>query len=141
MKTKLAVIGSREGIDISAIPSYIEKILKLENISKTDLVIVSGGARGADQAGESWARSEGIETLIFLAKWKELGKGAGYIRNVDIIKNSDIVLAVWNGDSRGTAHSLSLARKMEKKVYLVNPELHLASLDELPEKLNYRTNE
>ena len=138
---KIAVIGSREGFPGN--PSdLIEKVLELENLTKDQITIVSGGARGVDSLAESWARSNNVNTLIFRADWKNLGKGAGYIRNHNIIENSDIVLALWNGESRGTLHSLCLSRKLGKKVYLItnSSPLHIADPSELPEKLNYRTN-
>lgn len=139
-KIKIAVIGNRAGYPKDPV-EQIEKLLKLENLEKNQIIIVSGGARGVDSIAESWANDNNVETLIFPADWKNLGKGAGYIRNTQIIENSDIVLAIWDNQSRGTRHSLYLSRKYSKKVYLVNPEFHLASIDELPKSLNYKTNE
>ena len=52
----------------------------------------------------------GLTAVIFPAEWKKYGKRAGYIRNHDIIKNSDHVVAFWDGKSRGTLHSIELAR-------------------------------
>lgn len=139
-KIKIAVIGSRAGYPKDP-AEMIEELLKVENLNKNEIIIVSGGARGVDSIAESWARSNNVETLIFPADWKNLGKGAGYIRNVQIIDSADIVLAIWDGQSRGTRHSLYLSRRSGKKVYLVNPEFHLANQEELPESLNYKTNE
>ena len=130
-KIKLAVIGSRTGFSVNP-GEMIEKVLELENISKDQLIIVSGGAKGVDSLAESWAISNGVETLIFPADWKNLGRGAGYIRNIQIIDSADLVLAVWDGQSKGTKHSLYLSRKRGLKVYLAYPELHLASDYELP---------
>ena len=135
---RLAVIGSREGF-LGDPGTFIEKLIEIEKIKKEDLIIVSGGARGVDSLAEAWADSEGVKKLIFQADWKGKGKGAGYIRNVDIIENSDLVLAIWNGESRGTLHSLILAKRKGLKIYLTLPELHVAEENEIPDKLNYRT--
>ena len=135
---RLAVIGSREGF-LGDPGTFIEKLIEIEKIEKEDLTIVSGGARGVDSLAEAWADREGVKKLIFPADWKGKGKGAGYIRNVDIIENSDLVLAVWNGESRGTLHSLTLAKRKGLKIYLTIPELHIARENEIPDKLNYRT--
>jgi hypothetical protein len=135
---RLAVIGSREGF-LGDPGTFIENLIKLERIKKEDLIIVSGGARGVDSQAEAWADKEGVKKLIFLADWKGKGKGAGYIRNHDIIENSDLVLAIWNGESRGTLHSLTLAKKKGLKIYLTLPELHIAKDNEIPDKLTFKT--
>lgn len=55
---KLAVIGSRGFRDDKLMSSRLSEL-------KPSLVI-SGGARGADQMAETWARRNGVETQIFL---------------------------------------------------------------------------
>ena len=140
MKTKIAVIGSRKNYPTNP-KEDIKKLLKLENLNKDQIIIVSGGAVGVDSIAEQWATEEGVEKLIFRADWKKFGKGAGYIRNHLIIENADIILAVWDGESRGTRHSLYLAKKSGKKIYLSCPEVHIAGEQELPDKITYKTTE
>lgn len=111
---RIAVIGSRGFSDYSFLKEKLDELHSQINIS----LIVSGGARGADTLGEQYAKDSEIKTLIFPADWKKYGKRAGYIRNYDIIKNCDIVVAFWDGESRGTKHSLDLARKQEKEIRL-----------------------
>lgn len=82
-------------------------------------LIVSGGAKGADSLSERWARENRIELLIFLPEWDKYGKKAGYLRNEDIIKNSDAVVACWNGESKGTKHSIDLVKKYGKSCLVV----------------------
>ena len=98
---KLAVIGSRTITDAESVFPIIDRY----NPTK----IVSGGARGADQLGKEYAEKNELSAIIFPAEWKKYGKSAGYIRNHDIIKNSDHVVAFWDGQSRGTLHSIELA--------------------------------
>ena len=102
---RLAIIGGRDFSNYDLLNEILTPYK-----SRISL-IVSGGARGADSLGEKWAIENGFETLIFLADWGKHGKKAGFIRNVDIIKNSDGVIAFWDGKSKGTAHSLSLTKK------------------------------
>jgi hypothetical protein len=110
---KLAVIGSRDFNNYSLLTETLEQYK-----SKITLV-VSGAARGADSLGERWALENNIKTLIFPADWDKYGKRAGYIRNEDIIKNCDCVIAFWDGNSKGTSHSLSLAEKYNKPSKIV----------------------
>ncbi len=65
--------------------------------------LVSGGCRGIDQDGESWAKHVGIPVKLFPADWS-LGNGAGPIRNqamADYCAPGDFC-AVFPG-GRGTA--------------------------------------
>lgn len=109
---RLGIVGSRgfdnENLLTKTLLPYIFNIT----------VVISGGAYGADKMGEAWAISHGIDTMIFLPDWNKHGKRAGFIRNEDIINNSDFVIAFWDGQSRGTQHSISLCEKY-KKPYLI----------------------
>lgn len=108
---KLAVIGSREFNNWELLN---EKVSQLK-----PTLIVSGGARGADTLGERYADENNIEKLIFPADWRKFGKSAGYIRNKNIIESCDEVIAFWDGKSRGTMHSINIAKESGKKVHLV----------------------
>ena len=110
---KLAIIGSRTFSNWELLVTELDPYLE-----KVELVI-SGGASGADRLGERWANLNNIETLIFPANWKKFGRRAGPIRNLNIIKNCDMCIAFWDGISTGTAHSISLCNKYNKKVKII----------------------
>lgn len=107
---KVAVIGSRSFHNYEMLKNVLSKY----HIS----LIISGGAKGADSLAETYARENDIETLIFKPDWDKHGKSAGYIRNIDIIENSDLVIAFWDGKSKGTKHSIDLAKKGNKKIII-----------------------
>lgn len=109
----LAIIGSRDFKDYEKLSSILTP--HKDKIKK----VVSGGARGADKLGEVWAIENNIETEIFIPDWNKYGKKAGFIRNEDIIKNSTHVIAFWDGESRGTKHSMGLATKLSRKLKVV----------------------
>lgn len=104
---KVAIVGSRDYGNLEAVRAYVRGLPK-------DTVIVSGGARGVDSVAEQEARRCGLEVLIFPAEWGKYGKSAGYRRNVDIVTAADQVVAFWDGVSRGTKHSIDLARAQGK---------------------------
>jgi hypothetical protein len=112
---KLAVVGSRGFNDYDLLKSKLNDI----HLRKPITCIVSGGAKGADSLGEKWANENNIETLIFIPEWDKYGKRAGFLRNEDIIKNSDAVVAIWDEVSKGTQHSISLAKKYNKPCLIV----------------------
>lgn len=109
----IAIIGSRTFNDYELVKSTLTPYA-----SKID-TIVSGGAKGADTLGEKWANENNKKTLIFLPEWDKYGKSAGYIRNNDIVKNSDGVIAFWDGRSKGTQHSFSLCKQLEIPIKIV----------------------
>lgn len=75
------------------------------------LEIVSGGARGADSLGERYAKENGINIVRFQADWENQGKRAGIARNIDMGNYGDMLVAFWDGESRGTKHMIEFAGK------------------------------
>lgn len=110
---KAAIIGSRSFNNYDLV---LETLLEYENIIT---LIVSGGAKGADTLGERWAKEKNKEVLIFYPEWDKYGKSAGFRRNKDIIENSDIVFAFWDGVSKGTKSSIDLSNKLNKELKII----------------------
>ena len=102
----LAVVGSRSFNDYNLLKNTLDKY----DINK----IISGGAKGADQLAERYAKENGIETLILKPDWKKYPRAAGIIRNKDIIGACTEVVAFWDGKSPGTKNSIGLAEEMGK---------------------------
>ncbi len=57
--------------------------------------------KGADRFAVSIAQDLDIPTIWFPAEWDKYGRGAGYIRNTDIAKTSDILIACVATDRTG----------------------------------------
>ena len=101
----IAVIGSRTFQDQTLLNQVLSKAF-----SKDD-TLISGGAKGADQLAETWARRKGITCRIFKPDWQRHSRSAGFKRNHTIIAHADKVIAFWDGQSKGTAHSIEMAKK------------------------------
>lgn len=112
---KVAIIGSRSFSDYDFFVKEIESAVPISDIT----AIVSGGARGADSLGARFGQDYVIPTEIYMADWQKHGKAAGFIRNSEIVKNSDIIVAFWDGQSRGTQDTMQKARKKEVPVWVV----------------------
>jgi len=52
----------------------------------------------------------------FYAAWNTHGKAAGFLRNADMARVADRLIAFWDGSSRGTAHMIQTMEKMGKPV-------------------------
>ena len=111
---KLAIVGSRNIMFENAY-EILDKTIKKEKVT----TIISGGARGIDTVAKEYAINNNIELIEYLPDYKRYGRGAPLVRNSDIIKNSDFVLALWDGKSRGTKDSINKARKMNKTTKII----------------------
>ena len=102
---KVAVIGSRNlKVDLS------------KYIPEGTTAIVSGGAKGIDTCAAEYANQNGIELIEFLPQYKKYGRGAPLKRNDQIIDEADVVLAFWDGKSKGTKYGIDRCRKIGKEV-------------------------
>lgn len=84
--------------------------------------VVSGAARGIDQAGERWARKNGIPIIRFPADWKKHGKAAGPIRNrqmAEYVGEIGGLIAIQIDRSRGTADMIRQAEERSLAVYVL----------------------
>jgi len=78
-----------------------------------DIEIVSGHANGADKLGERYAKENNLKLTLFPANWDLNGKSAGYIRNYEMAKYADVLIAFWDGKSKGTMDMISQANKRD----------------------------
>jgi hypothetical protein len=110
---KVIVAGSRNIVDQKIIFNIIES----SNFEITE--IVSGTARGVDQIGEKYGLTNNIPIVMFPANWNKYGKSAGYVRNTEMAKYADALIAVWDGKSSGTRHMIKIMHDMQKPVHVV----------------------
>ena len=106
---KVAVIGSR-GLSVPNIGEYLPE-------DTTE--IVSGGAKGVDASAREYALSRGIRLTEFLPEYTKYRRNAPYKRNAAIVEYSDLVIAFWDGQSRGTKFVIDECRRTEKPVKIV----------------------
>ena len=120
-RMKVCVCGSRDFTDYEkALPIIYGFFYTFLEGWKVKGEIVSGCARGADALGERFAKSHGLKCHRFPADWEKYGKSAGYIRNKEMAEFSDVIIAFWDGKSKGTKHMIDICEKMNKKVYVIN---------------------
>lgn len=108
---KVAIVGSREFPDRSLVKDYIHKLWKELETRPT---IISGGARGVDAWAEKIASECTLPTDIYPADWDRYGKSAGFKRNKKMVEAADAIVAFWDGESKGTKHTIDLALESSK---------------------------
>ena len=100
----VAIIGSRD-LWVADFEKYLP-----EGVEE----IVSGGARGIDSAARRYAQSKGMKFKEFLPDYETFGNRAPLLRNLEIIDYCDMVLAFWDGKSRGTRFVIDNCKKKNK---------------------------
>lgn len=125
---RVIIAGSRDFDDFPKLMnSCIDILFKItKQYNDLDKIrIVSGAARGADRLGEQYAKVAGYEVSRFVPDWDGLGKRAGYVRNAEMAKYAvadgsyGVLIAFWDGKSKGTKHMIDLAEKNDLEVHIV----------------------
>ena len=111
-KMKIAIVGSREFKDEVYVKAKVQGIFLAWRPNNP--ILVSGGAKGVDTWAEEEVKVYDFPTIIYLPEWEKYGKSAGFRRNELIINSADLVIAFWDGKSKGTKHSIDLAIKSGK---------------------------
>ena len=101
-------------------------------IDKNNVTIISGHAKGADSLGERFAKEFGLNTKIMPADWEKYDKRTGYVRNEqmalfakgcdeedDKIDIKGMLIAFWDGESRGTKHMIEIAKNKKMPVVVI----------------------
>lgn len=113
-KLILLVCGGREFTDRQIVYRTLDAITKDpgKDFPRPGLTVVHGGCpRGADKLADDWCQDNGVNRIVFHARWNTEGRGAGIIRNgrmLDTMK-PNVVLAFPGGN--GTANMVGRAKK------------------------------
>lgn len=113
---KLMVCGSRTINNYYYVADAIQYVCR--RIGQYPSLIISGAAYGSDVQALIWAIRHGVPRSVHVAEWNKYGKSAGYRRNVDMVDECDLCIAIWDGVSKGTAHSIQIARSKGKPVWV-----------------------
>lgn len=105
---KLIVAGSRSIKDRELVCKWIRKLVG-EGTFHPVVQILTGGAYGVDILAEQWAAVSGVKYKVFPADWDKHGKAAGPLRNSQMAQYGDALLAIWDGESKGTKDMINTA--------------------------------
>lgn len=112
---KIVIAGCRNYNNYEEAKTYID--LCISNIRNGNkIIILSGGASGADKLGERYAKENGFDVELYPADWDKHGRSAGPIRNKLMAENCDYVICFWDGKSRGTKSMIEYAKILEKEL-------------------------
>ena len=120
---RVLVTGARDWTDYDKIVFGLSVAIEdLTNANPADknIVIIHGGARGADSMAENYVKQTRdyfaghgftIRSEVYKADWNKYGKGAGPIRNQQMVDTgADVCVAFRFEESRGTADCIRRAK-------------------------------
>ncbi|WP_299459349.1 hypothetical protein [uncultured Microscilla sp.] len=107
---RVAVIGTRTITKAQGVEEVIDYHQPTE--------IVGGGCRGASEIGRTYARNKGLAYMEFKPKYSKYGRIAPHIRNELIAKYCDVMIAIWDGKSKGTKSEIDKATRAGKEVII-----------------------
>ena len=122
---RVAVVGSRSIVDQDLINYHLDQIfLPCGGDHGEDIVIVSGGAKGVDTLAREWAKINNKDFILFkpyhlIDDSVEYHPRYFFVRNKQIIDNSDMVIVFWDGKSKGTIDAMKRARKQGKDITVI----------------------
>ncbi|RTQ52299.1 DUF2493 domain-containing protein [Hymenobacter gummosus] len=108
MQKKVAVVGSRDLTECPALLARLDALHAAGELAE----VVSGGAAGVDTMAATWARANGVPCTELRPDYRANGAGAPHVRNAEIARRADLVLLVWDGQSRGTLSAARAAARL-----------------------------
>lgn len=106
---KVAIVGSRQFEDMEKVRQYVREL-------PAGTTVISGGAPGVDRIAVMEAQIRGLETIVIPANWGAYGQIAGFLRNTEIVRQADRIVAFWDGESPGTQDTMRKAKLHAKKL-------------------------
>lgn len=120
--TKLVISGSRSIKDRQLVYDILDHYR-----GKTDELVcgmalhwlwdTNPDVGGVDRFAYDWAIKNGIPVTPFIPDWAR-GKGAGMMRNADMACYGRVLIAIWDGQSKGTDDMMKQMKMRGKAVIL-----------------------
>ncbi|HXM71751.1 MAG TPA: SLOG family protein [Candidatus Dormibacteraeota bacterium] len=109
---RVAIVGSRRFSEPARVSDYV-------NALPPRALIITGSASGVDAAATKAARAKGIPVQVIPASFDELSDAArSAARNQRLVDACDLLVAFWDGSSKGTRSTVERALDSGKEVHV-----------------------
>ena len=109
---KVAIVGSRHFSDPARVAEYVRSLPPRASV-------ITGSASGVDAAATKAAREKGIPVQVMPASFEELADASrSAARNQRLVEACDVLVAFWDGSSRGTRTTVERALDSGKEVHV-----------------------
>lgn len=109
---RVAIVGSRRFSEPDRVNDYV-------NALPPRASIITGSASGVDAVATRAARAKGIAVQVMPAAFDELADASkSAARNQRLIDACDVLVAFWDGTSKGTRNTVERALDSGKEVHV-----------------------
>lgn len=109
---RVAIVGSRRFFEPSRVTDYV-------NALPPRASVITGSASGVDAAATKAARAKGIAVQVIAASFDELADASrSAARNQRLVDACDVLVAFWDGSSKGTRATVERALDSGKEVHV-----------------------
>jgi len=109
---KVAIVGSRRFSDPQRVTDYVNSLAPRASI-------ITGSASGVDAAATRAARTRGLPVQVMPASFDELADASrSAARNQRLVDACDVLVAFWDGASKGTRTTVERALDAGKEVHV-----------------------
>jgi len=109
---RVAIVGSRRFTEPDQVTEYVNSLPPRASI-------ITGSASGVDAAATKAARAKGIPVQVLPASFDELADASkSAARNQRLVDACDVLVAFWDGASKGTRATVDRALDSGKEVHV-----------------------
>jgi len=109
---RVAIVGSRHFSDPVRVIDYVKSLPPRASI-------ITGSASGVDAAATKAAREKGIPVQVIPASFDEMADASkSAARNQRLVDACDVLVAFWDGGSKGTRSTVERALDSGKEVHV-----------------------
>lgn len=114
---KLLITGSRKCVesDYVKFEEFLNKLLIEKDLDVTEMI--HGGAKGADQFADRWAKARMIPVTVCKPNYEDYGNSAPLVRNEEMVKLCDVCVAIFKMEQTGG--TMYTARRANAKNKLI----------------------
>ena len=116
---KVIIAGSRGFNDYGLLRAKVDILLSRKVSALNEIVILSGHCNGADLLGEKYAREKKYRVETYLPNWDMYGRAAGPIRNAEMARNANALIAFWDEKSPGTKNMINEAQENKLEIRII----------------------
>jgi len=120
---RVLVTGGRDYGDAPTVNRTLDQILAGLETGR-GMILIVGGARGADKLAQNWAElhDKEVELIVEKADWLKYGRAAGPIRNQLMLDKHKPELVVAFPGGKGTSHMVQIAQQAGVQVLWAAPQ-------------------
>jgi len=109
---RVAIVGSRHFADSDRVTDYVKGLPASSSI-------ITGSASGVDAAATKAARARGLPVQVLPASFDEVADPSkSAARNQRLVDACDVLVAFWDGASKGTRTTVERALDAGKEVHV-----------------------